>query len=87
MPEVPVGYTRPELAVYILNACGYDGSQKMLDPACGSGTFLVEAFEATRKRKDDAGVEFDDDDIVETLSKLRGMDVNWFHSAIMPVLS
>ena len=78
-------YTRPELAAYMLNACGYDGSQKMLDPACGSGTFLVEAFEATRKRKDDAGVEFDDDDIVETLSKLHGMDVNAFSATLAQI--
>lgn len=78
-------YTRPELAAYMLTACGYDGSQTVLDPACGSGTFLVEAFEAARRRKDAAGVDFNEDDIVETLSKLHGMDVNGFSATLAQI--
>ena len=41
-------YTPKEVVEYILDAVGYDGrgviGKKLLDPACGSGTFLVEAL-------------------------------------------
>jgi type I restriction-modification system DNA methylase subunit len=41
-------YTPKEVVEYILDAVGYDGrgviDKKLLDPACGSGTFLVEAL-------------------------------------------
>ncbi|MBU1158599.1 MAG: N-6 DNA methylase [Candidatus Thermoplasmatota archaeon] len=41
-------YTPPEVVNYILDEVGYDGqfilSKRLLDPACGSGTFVVEAL-------------------------------------------
>jgi hypothetical protein len=41
-------YTPPEVVDFILDAVGYTGSQvlvsRLLDPACGSGTFLVHAL-------------------------------------------
>lgn len=36
---------RETLAALFLRACGYDGSQPVLDPMCGSGTFVIEAAE------------------------------------------
>lgn len=36
---------RETLAALLLRACGYDGSQTVIDPMCGSGTFLLEAAE------------------------------------------
>ena len=40
-------YTPPQVVNYILDQVGYDGpgivGQRLLDPACGSGRFLVEA--------------------------------------------
>lgn len=36
---------RETLAAAALFACGYDGSQTVIDPMCGSGTFLIEAAE------------------------------------------
>jgi putative N6-adenine-specific DNA methylase len=36
---------RETLAALILRACGYDGSEPVLDPMCGSGTFPIEAAE------------------------------------------
>lgn len=38
-------YTPNWLATYVLNALGYDGHHRLLDPTCGSGTFLVMALE------------------------------------------
>jgi putative N6-adenine-specific DNA methylase len=36
---------RETLASLILRACGYNGSEPVLDPMCGSGTFPIEAAE------------------------------------------
>ena len=36
---------RENLAALFLRACGYDGREPVLDPMCGSGTFVLEAAE------------------------------------------
>ncbi len=36
---------RETLAALMLRSCGYDGAEPVLDPMCGSGTFLIEAAE------------------------------------------
>ena len=36
---------RETLAALFLRACGYDGTEPVLDPMCGSGTFVIEAAE------------------------------------------
>jgi len=41
---------RENLAAGILMLAGYDGSQTLLDPMCGSGTFLIEAALLARGR-------------------------------------
>ncbi|MFZ5962327.1 THUMP domain-containing class I SAM-dependent RNA methyltransferase [Thalassococcus sp. BH17M4-6] len=36
---------RETLAALFLRQCGFDGSEPLLDPMCGSGTFVIEAAE------------------------------------------
>lgn len=36
---------RDTLAALFLRSCGYDGSESVIDPMCGSGTFVLEAAE------------------------------------------
>jgi putative N6-adenine-specific DNA methylase len=36
---------RETLAALFLRQCGFDGTQPLLDPMCGSGTFVIEAAE------------------------------------------
>ena len=36
---------RENLAAMLLRGCGYDGTEPVVDPMCGSGTFLIEAAE------------------------------------------
>ena len=36
---------RETMAAMFLRQCGYDGTQPVLDPMCGSGTFVIEAAE------------------------------------------
>lgn len=44
-PFVGKAPLRETLAALFLHQCGYDGSEPVLDPMCGSGTFLLEAAE------------------------------------------
>ncbi|WP_339952213.1 class I SAM-dependent RNA methyltransferase [uncultured Albimonas sp.] len=44
-PAVAKAPMRETLAALILRECGYDGSEPLLDPMCGSGTFVLEAAE------------------------------------------
>jgi putative N6-adenine-specific DNA methylase len=39
---------RETLAALFLRQCGYDGGEPVLDPMCGSGTFVIEAAEIAR---------------------------------------
>ena len=39
---------RETMAALLLGACGYTGKEPVLDPMCGSGTFLIEAAEMAR---------------------------------------
>ena len=36
---------RETMAAMFLRQCGYDGNEPVLDPMCGSGTFVIEAAE------------------------------------------
>jgi putative N6-adenine-specific DNA methylase len=36
---------RENLAALFLRQCGYDGTEPVIDPMCGSGTFVIEAAE------------------------------------------
>lgn len=36
---------RETMAALLLRTCGYDGSEPVVDPMCGSGTFVIEAAE------------------------------------------
>ena len=39
---------RETMAALALRGCGYDGRETVIDPMCGSGTFLIEAAEMSR---------------------------------------
>ena len=43
--EVNKAPMRETLASLFLRACGFDGSEPVVDPMCGSGTFVIEAAE------------------------------------------
>jgi len=42
---------RETMAALALRGCGYDGRETVIDPMCGSGTFLIEAAEMSRKQR------------------------------------
>lgn len=70
-------YTPDWLAQYVLDRVGYDGDPKkiVVDPACGSGTFLVECIARLRRKCDEAG--FSPLQTLDTiLHCVRGLDLN-----------
>lgn len=70
-------YTPDWLAQHLLSQAGYHGDihTKVLDPACGSGTFLVEAIIRLKEACNDEGLS--DLETLETiLSNIKGLDLN-----------
>jgi len=74
-------YTPPPIAELIVKWCIRSGDDKVLDPGCGSGTFLIEAykrlFELKTGRK--YGQAYPSKEVHEkVLSQLYGFDINPF---------
>lgn len=66
-------YLTPDwLAEIVIEEAGYDAGSRMLDPACGSGTFLVEAIEKIRYDSEAEGEELLD----QILNNVVGFDLN-----------
>jgi len=78
-------YTPQEVVEYILDAVGYDGqgviSKRLLDPACGSGTFLVEALRRYLKASEQIADEEGWSEILKELCNkycIVGFDIHPF---------
>ncbi|HEV2800975.1 MAG TPA: N-6 DNA methylase [Pyrinomonadaceae bacterium] len=70
-------FTRPEIARYMLERCQYGPTKTILDPACGTGTFLVEALNQDVKRLRSAGI-LTEQTVTRTLQRLHGLDISMF---------
>lgn len=77
-------FTRPEIARYILEACGWDKSKTMIDPACGTGTFLVEALRKEVDRLKTAGA-FRPESAEQLLNNINGLDINPFSVSLSQI--
>ena len=74
-------YTPDWLAELVLDELGYDGNpdKRLLDPACGSGTFLVMALNRVKMWYDDHRHEcgFSEDELLQKiLRNIIGFDLN-----------
>jgi len=72
-------YTPPAVVRFILDQVGYEGEGRLLDPACGSGTFLIEALRRFLNRQRQNGVP--ERGILRKLTEdylLVGFDINPF---------
>jgi hypothetical protein len=77
-------FTRPEIARYVLQQCGWSRSKTLLDPACGTGTFLVEGLRQEVERLRAAGA-FDLQNARSLLEKLHGLDINPFSVSLSQI--
>ncbi len=78
-------YTPREVVEYILDAVGYEGrsviEKRLLDPACGSGTFLVEALRRYLKASEQIAEEDGWSKILKKLCNeycIAGFDIHPF---------
>ena len=66
-------YLTPDwLAEVTIEETGFEGDGRMLDPGCGSGTFLVEAIDKIKSNSDNEG----EDLLEEIINKVAGFDLN-----------
>jgi len=77
-------YTPPSVARYIVRRVGIQPGDKVLDPACGSGTFLIEAYRELVGDDVDRGAA-DFDDVTRVLSNLCGNDLNTFSAVLCQI--
>lgn len=72
-------YTPPPVVDFILDQVGYQGEGRLLDPACGSGTFLIHALRRFILKEKQRGSS--PQEILRKLTKdyvLVGFDINPF---------
>jgi len=77
-------FTRPEIARYMLERCQYGPTKTVLDPACGTGTFLVEALNQDVKRLRSAGM-LTEQTVIRTLQRLHGLDISMFSVSLAQI--
>jgi hypothetical protein len=70
-------YTRPEIARFMLNAAGWTPEKTLFDPACGTGTFLVEALGQRLEALKAAGA-ISVASVESVMSRLIGLDISSF---------
>ncbi len=77
-------FTRPEIARYMLERCQYGPTKTVLDPACGTGTFLVEALNQDVSRLRSVGV-LTEQTVTRTLRRLNGLDISPFSVSLAQI--
>ena len=77
-------YTPPDIARYIVRQMGLKKGDKIIDPACGLGTFLIEAFRVVAGDAAAKGVA-SFEDVLEALTNVRGNDLNAFSAMVAQI--
>jgi hypothetical protein len=77
-------YTRPEVARFMLEAAGWSGNDDILDPACGTGTFLVEALVQRLQQLSSAGA-VNAGNVRAVVARLHGLDISSFSIALAQI--
>jgi len=77
-------YTRPEIARFMLEASGWSGNDDVLDPACGTGTFLVEALVQRLRQLSTAGA-VNSENVRAIVARLHGLDISSFSIALAQI--
>jgi len=79
-------YTPPPIIELISEMCIKSPNDKVLDPACGSGGFLVKAYHKLKDLKKKENPFADDDELhEEILNQLYGIDINPFPAQLSSI--
>jgi hypothetical protein len=77
-------FTPPSIARYILQRIGIARHSRVLDPACGSGTFLIESYRMMVGRDLERGAA-EYSDVLAAMSRIAGNDLNTFSSVLAQI--
>lgn len=77
-------YTPPSIARYIVDRLELAETDLFLDPACGSGTFLIERFQQVVGEDIDAGIGTFAEAIA-ALERIKGNDLNTFSAVLAQI--
>ncbi|MDR2209730.1 MAG: N-6 DNA methylase [Azoarcus sp.] len=77
-------YTPPSIARYMVKRMGVSRYSKVFDPACGSGTFLIESYRAMIGNDLERGAA-EYTDILSAFSRIAGNDLNTFSAVLSQI--
>jgi SAM-dependent methyltransferase len=77
-------YTPPSIARYIVDRLELKEEDRFLDPACGSGTFLIERYQQVVGEDADRGLATFGD-VVGGVERLAGNDLNTFSAVLAQI--
>jgi len=77
-------YTRPEIARFMLEMAQWRPQATLLDPACGTGTFLVEALTQRLDALAAAGA-VTAENVSQLLGRIHGLDISTFSVALAQI--
>jgi N-6 DNA Methylase len=77
-------YTPPSIARYMVGRVNLSNEDRVFDPACGSGTFLIEAYRVLVGQAVEKGIA-DYSDVVAALNRICGNDLNTFSSVLAQI--
>jgi SAM-dependent methyltransferase len=77
-------YTPPSIARYIVDRLELKNEDRFLDPACGSGTFLIERYQQAAGDDVDRGIGTFAE-AVAALERLAGNDLNTFSAVLAQI--
>lgn len=77
-------FTPPSIARYIVKRLDIQRNSRVLDPACGSGTFLIESYRAMVGEDVDRGAA-EYPEVLAALERIAGNDLNTFSSVLAQI--
>ena len=77
-------YTPPSIARYIVDRLELKSEDRFLDPACGSGTFLIERYQQAVGEDADRGIA-SFAEVVAAIERLAGNDLNPFSAVLAQI--
>lgn len=77
-------YTPPSIARYIVDRLELKSEDRFLDPACGSGTFLIERYQQAVGEDADRGLA-SFAEVVAGVERLAGNDLNTFSAVLAQI--
>lgn len=77
-------YTPPSIARWMLDRLGLEPGDAVIDPACGSGTFLIERYQQAVGEAADQGLA-SYDEALAAVAQIAGNDINPFSAVLTQI--